>query len=738
MANYDDIIEAAGKQYNVDPKLLKGIIATESAGNPNAKSSAGAMGLMQIMPSNYKSLGITDPTDPKQNIMGGAKLMSQLLDRFGDVTTALRHYNGGDNAANWGPQNQAYAGKVLSAAGVGSPQKPQTLPGVPTSAPSANQISDADIDAAFPGAAKASTAAQPAGGMNDSQIDALFPSSSGKAATPPSPAQAVQAAPAPSTQAVPQNAQPNMAEAFQRGIAHGIMQPIYGIGQGIAKLAQFAGNPTGAPEQSLGPVGRAVSGAGDWLNNQINQQMTLGNQQYDAAAKAHPIASFAGAAAPSLAIAPFLPEVSGPTIAGLAARGAISGAVSGALNPVSPDSQNYLGAKLGQAGIGAVTGGALGAGVGSLGRVLAPAVAPEAQALASQGVTPTVGQILGGVAKNIESKATSVPILGNMIESAQGRAAADFNRAAFNRALAPIGEKLEGNIGQDAINEARSKISQAYNDTLSKMTLSPDKQMGQALSDIQKSAASLPDSQRNTLNNIINSQIFGKIGQNGVIDGQAIQGAQSEIRRAASGYSADPSFDNRQLGAALSKVSAAIDDNLSRTNSPELVEALQNANKAYAQYATLRRAASTIGASNNGGVFTAAQLNNAVRAADKSAGRGAFAGGNALMQDLSSAGQSVLGNTVPDSGTAGRLGLLGLLAPGAIGGAVAAPGATAAALGGGALAAAPYTRIGQSVAANMLMNRPDAVRGLGNLIINKSGQLIPAGLGAMMFATSKP
>ena len=163
MSQYDDIIQQAAQQYNVDPALIRGVIATESSGNPKATSKTGAVGLMQIEPSNYKALGITDPTDPKQNIFGGAQLLSQLLDRFGDVPTALTHYIGGDDPKNWGPQTAAYPQKVLTAAGIGAPQvaqKSQTLPGIPTAAqPGGNQSDDA-IFSAFAGGAQPQGAAQ--------------------------------------------------------------------------------------------------------------------------------------------------------------------------------------------------------------------------------------------------------------------------------------------------------------------------------------------------------------------------------------------------------------------------------------------------------------------------------------------------------------------------------------------------------------------------------------------------
>ena len=111
------IYAAAGTAWNVDPTLLQAVAHVESGGNvatPN--SSAGAQGLMQIMPQTAASLGVTDPRDPQQAIYGAAKLLSQNLDRYGNVPDALRAYNAGTNQANWNnPETAAYVPKVAAA-----------------------------------------------------------------------------------------------------------------------------------------------------------------------------------------------------------------------------------------------------------------------------------------------------------------------------------------------------------------------------------------------------------------------------------------------------------------------------------------------------------------------------------------------------------------------------------------------------------------------------------------------
>lgn len=93
---YDHVISEASKKHGVSFSLLKALIKTESDFDPRAVSKAGAMGLMQIMPENIRRLEIKDPFDPKDNVMGGARYLKQLINRFnGKLHLALAAYNAG-------------------------------------------------------------------------------------------------------------------------------------------------------------------------------------------------------------------------------------------------------------------------------------------------------------------------------------------------------------------------------------------------------------------------------------------------------------------------------------------------------------------------------------------------------------------------------------------------------------------------------------------------------------------
>lgn len=93
---YEKHIMKAARETGVDPDLIRAVIMAESSGNPQAVSAKNARGLMQLMDSTAVEVGVSDPLDPEQNILGGARYLSRLLSRFGgNPELALAAYNAG-------------------------------------------------------------------------------------------------------------------------------------------------------------------------------------------------------------------------------------------------------------------------------------------------------------------------------------------------------------------------------------------------------------------------------------------------------------------------------------------------------------------------------------------------------------------------------------------------------------------------------------------------------------------
>lgn len=147
----EQIFQKASKTYGVDESLLKAMAKAESNFDPNATSKSGAMGIMQLMPATAKGLGVTDAYDPEQNIMGGAKYIASLLDKYdGNVSYALAAYNAGSgNVDKYGgippfEETQNYVTKILGYLQDGGVEIPQEWASVTTAADSSDTtISDA-------------------------------------------------------------------------------------------------------------------------------------------------------------------------------------------------------------------------------------------------------------------------------------------------------------------------------------------------------------------------------------------------------------------------------------------------------------------------------------------------------------------------------------------------------------------------------------------------------------------
>jgi len=397
--------------------------------------------------------------------------------------------------------------------------------------------------------------------------------------------------------------------------------------------------------------------------------------------------------------------------------GAVQGAAFGAMQPVVGESaQDEFGhAKAVQAGVG----GALGAALPAAGRLLAPAASratSAAQRLAGEGVQLTPGQALGGMMMRMEDRAMSMPIMGDAIRAARTRGNESLNRAVYNRVLSPIGESTD-KVGRAAVDEARRKISQAYDDVLGKVTFTPDNAFAQNIANLRNMAQALPARERRAFENVLQREVLDPLTKGRSVDGITFKQVEAQLGNQAQQFQRSTDAYQQQVGHAIVELQKALRENLIRMN-PQQAERLRNVNESFANFVRLENAAGRIGA--HDGVFTPQQLASAIRQSDRSTRRGAYSRGNALMQDLSDAAQSRMSAQIPDSGTAERL-MVNILAGGA--GYMANPVIPGAL----ATAAIPYLPGVSRAAAAAILRRPASAKTLGDAL----ERLPPGALGAL-------
>lgn len=395
------------------------------------------------------------------------------------------------------------------------------------------------------------------------------------------------------------------------------------------------------------------------------------------------------------------------------AGAALMGGAQGAAAPIKPGES--VGENVAMGTAGGLVGQGLSRGVQ---RVLSPNVRPEVALLQKEGVTPTVGQILGGAAQKIEDKATSLPILGDAIQNARSQALDELNRAIYKRSLNGVAE-VPKTIGREGVAEVSDALSAAYNKLLPKGKFTYDPQVNGEISQIsQMVKSSLPEAQAKRFDGILQNQVFNKLTPSGIMSGESYKEAYSQLGMFARGLKGSQDFDQRQLGDAIRSVQQSMRDGFARAN-PAIAGELKQIDEAYANYARLRGAAAMQGARN--GKVDPTQLAAAVKAGDRSVGKGDYARGRALMQDLSDAAKTTLASQYPDSGTAGRLGLNIGAASGMLASGAALPAS---------MAALPYLPGGRQVMGALLTQRPQASRTLAE-ILNSMTPVAASGLGAL-------
>lgn len=359
------------------------------------------------------------------------------------------------------------------------------------------------------------------------------------------------------------------------------------------------------------------------------------------------------------------PEVGAVGLGARAFAGSVSGGAQGYIAPYASTGEHVKNTLA-----GAILGAAIPGAGAAAGKVVKGLASPEAKQLLQAGVRLTPGQMLGGAAKTVEDKLTSLPVVGSAIRRGQRLALDDFNLATVQKALDPIGVKLGkgAEAGYKAIETGRNAISKAYDSVLDQMRGKVDVQLVNEVNGVLKrNLPTLPQHVANKLTQILDEDVKPHLGRGSWVGGNQIKRVVSnlgnESRTALK--SQDPAY--RQLGEALQEIQSSVTNMLKRNNPAQLSKKLSNIDAAHARMLRVENAASRV--TTDEGKFTPAQLKSAVKAEDSSYKHRAFTQGNALMQDWADAAKSSLPSKVPDSGTAGRLltaDTLAFLAPGLV------------------------------------------------------------------------
>jgi hypothetical protein len=447
--------------------------------------------------------------------------------------------------------------------------------------------------------------------------------------------------------------------------------------------------------------------AADWVTGQRQQTeaVNANNARDYAALKANdPVpgrgaAEFAGNVAATAPLAYAMPGAASTSLLPQTGAGALAGAATSALQPVD---STQGGDFWKQKGTQALEGGASGAATAGIFGALSKMAQPskQVQTLMDAGVTLTPGQMSGGAVNRAEQGLTSVPVVGDKILNARYGAVQDFNRAAINKTLAPIGESLDSAtpLGREAISEMADKVKTNYDKLIPQLSVKVDQTFGEKVQNLASLSQFLPPDRRDQFNKTLTGQVLNKFSPNGTMTGESFKEVESLLGQEARTYLHSSTGDEQKLGSAYLELQGQMRDLLERSN-PARAGELQAANTAYANMLRVQGAAAATGSKE--GVFTPAQLTSAVRQLDPSLRKSGFGRGTALMQDFAESGKTVMGGNVPDSGTAYRL----TTAAGLLGGAGALdPHAAMAAGAAGAGLMGLYTRPGMKAASGVLAN----------------------------------
>lgn len=379
------------------------------------------------------------------------------------------------------------------------------------------------------------------------------------------------------------------------------------------------------------------------------------------------------------------------------------GAAGGAMQPVTDE--DYSGALGRNVLVGGLTGGAL-SGVGQgLASIIKPKASanPDVSMMQSLGVDVTPGQALGGSSSKLEQKLTSVPFLGSQIEKRRQSTFDQFSNAMFNKAGKPIGFETK-NKGFEAIAELDDAVSDAYTKAIKKTSgVRIDNTFINNVANLSDLAAQTSNSDVKRVVDLQINKMLGKVTKADQIlpeTWKELDASLGKLIRDEGDFTAKNAL--RQLQSEWRQAAA-------RSN-PEQAKLFSNADAGYKNLLILDKAAEA--AAKQDGVFSPNQL---YKSAKK------FAGSEKSIRQKTApflqeaiAAEKVIGNSVPDSGTAGRLAVGG----GLLGSSLLTlnPMTALTAIGVPALSSLAYTPGANKALTGLITKRPQSAQGLANAV----------------------
>lgn len=406
------------------------------------------------------------------------------------------------------------------------------------------------------------------------------------------------------------------------------------------------------------------------------------------------------------------------TLGGRIALGAAQGAAGGAINPVTESVPDMGRERAKNALIGMGAGMAAPVVTNSLARMVSPRGSPEVRTLIDAGVLMTPGQAMGGAARRMEERLSSVPVVGDIIKSAERQGIESYDRAVINRALAHVNDRLPRNVdmGYDAVNYMHRSVSGAWDRVLPQLRGAVDPPLARDLAGVRVLGQNLPREQADELTRIIDREVIDQFTNAGLASGRTVRSIESRLRGIASSLGRSDNYHQRDLGNAVREVQASLHRMLERQN-PSRAAELNGLDAAWSDLLRIERAAGYRGAKE--GLFTPSHHASATKALDASKNKSATSQGRATGQELPRAGEAVMRSNVPDSGTPGRIAAALLLE---------SPKRLGLPLAAGALMAPAYSPMGMRAFQYATNVRPPGANALAELVRQSSPTVAAGGV----------